>query len=111
MSMKRCPNCNENIVAIDTIGLFRFENKGSRVRWVLGFSFLILVWSALIPIFFSQPYRLVLLVIYYIFACGFLYRIYLNKLDSIVYGCENCSKKFIGRKLSIFTYTSSKLRK
>ena len=106
MSIKKCLNCNKELEAIDTVGIFRFENKWSRVRWIIGFSFLVLVWSVMIPILVPQPYQSALLLIYYFLSYGFLYKLYKKKLDSIVYNCKSCNKKFIGRTLLDFEYTS-----
>jgi len=107
MHLKKCPSCNHKIEAIDTVGFFKFDNKGSRVRWIIGFSFLILVWSIMIPILAPQLYQSILLLIYYLLSYGLLYRIYKKNLDSIVYECKSCGKKFIGTKLLNFKYNKN----
>ena len=105
MNHNKCPSCNEEIKEIDTLGMFSFETKSSRLRWVVGFGFLIVVWSIIIPIVVPNNYSTFLLLIYYALAYSLLYRLYKKKFNTIIYECEGCNDKFIGVKLKKFTYS------
>ena len=102
--MTKCPDCNTELKAVDSRGMFPFETRASRVRWVIVFSFLIIVWSALILVLIPEGYQSITLAIYFPLSFFLLYKIYNSKLDSIIYECASCQNRFKGQKLVKFSY-------
>jgi len=103
--MESCPNCNNELKAVDTRGIFPFESRVSRVRWLMVFSLLIIVWSALILVLVPEGYQVIALLIYFILSFSILIKFYKMKLDSIIYECIGCKNRFKGRKLTKFSYS------
>ena len=97
--MNNCPHCNKELKAIDTRGIFPFESRASKVRWVIVFSFLIIVWSALILVLIPKAYQSIALLVYYPLSFSLLYKLYNSKLNSIVYECTSCKDRFKGKNL------------
>ncbi len=102
--MDSCPNCNAELKAVDTRGIFPFESRTSRVRWIVVFSFLIIVWSALILALVPEAYQSIALLLYYPLSFALLFKLYKSKLDSIIYECTSCKDRFKGQKLVKFSY-------
>ena len=102
--MDKCPNCNNKLKAVDTRGIFPFESSASRVRWLTVFSFLIVIWSALILVLVPEEYQSIALIIYYPLSIAILIKLYMTKLDSIIYECITCKNRFKGQKLTKFSY-------
>jgi hypothetical protein len=103
--MDNCPNCNNKLKAVDTRGIFPFENRASRVRWLTVFSLLIVLWSALILVLVPEDYQSIALLIYYPLSFAILIKLYKTKLDSIIYECISCKNRFKGQKLTKFSYS------
>jgi hypothetical protein len=103
--MESCPNCNSKLKAVDTRGIFPFEGRASRVRWLIVFSFLIIIWSALILVLVPEKYQSIALLIYYPLSFAILIKLYKTKLNSIIYECVSCKNRFKGQKLTKFSYS------
>ncbi len=69
------------------------------------FIFLIIVWSALILVIVPKSFQSIALLIYYPTAFLLLHRVYNKKLDTIIYECTSCKKRFKGEKLENFSYS------
>jgi len=102
--MNVCTNCKNEVKAVDTLGVFPFHTRGSRIRWVVVFGLLIIVWSALILVLIPKVYQSIALLTYYPLAFYLLHKVYKSKQKSIIYQCENCNNKFKGKNREKFSY-------
>ncbi len=102
--MKICPDCNNKLTSVDTRGLFAFENRSLRVSWFIGFTFVIIVFSALILVLLHEDFYSIAFLIYFPSAFMLLHRVYKGKLDTIIYECTNCKSRFKGQNLEKFRY-------
>ena len=103
--MGSCPICNNELKAVDTRGIFPFESRASRARWLVVFSFLIIIWSALILVVLPEKYQSIALLIYYPLSFAMLIKVYKTKLNSIIYECISCKNRFKGQNLTKFSYS------
>ena len=102
--MKACPNCNKEPIAIDSNGMFSFQKRASRIFWLFSVTFLILLWSILIPKLMPEALISVSLVVYYIAAIIFMLKMYKSNLQKVIYECVNCKNKFSGNPIKLFNY-------
>ncbi len=103
--MNSCPDCNNELKGVDTRGIFAFENRSLRIFWFIGFTFIILVCSALILVLLPKSFHSITSLIYFPLAFFLLYKVYKRKLDTIIYECVSCKKRFKGQKLENFSYS------
>ncbi len=103
--MKKCPDCNNELKGVDTRGIFAFEKRSLRISWFIAFTFIIIVCSALILVLLPEAMHSIASLIYFPLAFFLLYKIYKQKLDTIIYECISCKKRFKGQKLEKFSYS------
>jgi hypothetical protein len=102
--MKKCPDCNNNLMGVDTRGMFAFEKRAARIFWLISFVFLVLLWSILIQKIVPETFRPIALVIYYSLGAILIYKTYNSNKNKIIYECISCKKKFKGNALTQFNY-------
>ena len=102
--MKTCPDCNKELIAIDSKGLFSFQKRASRIFWLFSVTFLILLWSILIPKLMPEVLISVSLVAYYIAALIFMLKMYKSNVKKVIYECINCKNKFSDTPLKPYDY-------
>jgi len=102
--MKICPDCNKELIAIDSKGMFSFQKRASRMLWLFLVIFLVLLWSILIPKLMPEDLVSVSLVVYYITALIFILKTYKLNKSKIIYECLNCKNKFSDNPLKPFDY-------
>jgi uncharacterized Tic20 family protein len=104
--MNKCPDCNNELKGIDTRGVFAFESRTLRITWVISFTFIIIVCSALILVLLPESAHSIASLIYFPVAFFLLYKTYQRKLDTVVYECVGCKERFKGKKLEKYRYGS-----
>jgi hypothetical protein len=102
--MKKCPNCNNQLIAIDSTGIFSFQKRASRIYWVISTIFLGLLWSILIPKIMSEKLTHIAFAVYYISAILFILNMYKSNMKKIIYECVNCKNKYSNNPLKLFKY-------
>ena len=102
--MKTCPNCNKQLVAIDSTGIFSFQKRALRIYWVISATFLGLLWSILILKIAPENITQIALAVYYITAIVFIIKMYKSNMKKIIYECINCKNKYSNNPLKLFNY-------
>jgi len=102
--MKKCPDCNSDLVAVDTLGIFSFEKRFSRVFWLISVIFIALLWSILLPKIMPEEAKSISLVVYYFLAGILIYKSYKTNKNKVIYECASCKNKFKGSALTKFNY-------
>lgn len=102
--MKTCPNCNKQLIAIDSSGIFSFQKRASRIYWVISAIFIGLLWSILILKIMPENITHIALAVYYIFAILFIFNMYKSNMKKIIYKCVNCNNTYSSNPLELFDY-------
>ena len=102
--MKKCPNCNNQLIAIDSTVIFSFHTKALRINWVITAVFIGLLWSILIPKILPENIAHIALVVYYIFAIIFIIKMYKSNMKKIIYECVSCKNRYSNNPLKPFKY-------
>ena len=102
--MKTCPNCNKQLVAIDSAGIFSFKKRASRIYWVISAIFLGLLWSILILKIAPENTTQIALAVYYIVVTVFIVKMYKSNMNKIIYECVSCKNKYSNNPLKSFNY-------
>jgi len=102
--MKTCPNCNNELIAIDSTGIFSFQKRASRIYWIFSAIFLGLLWSILIPKIMPENLTYFALALYYIIAIMLIFKMYKSNMKKIIYECVNCKNKYSNTPLKLFNY-------
>jgi len=102
--MKTCPNCNNELKAIDSKGIFFFQKRASRIYWVFSAIFLGLVWSILIPKITPESISNYALVVYYIIITILIIKLYKSNMSKVIYECVGCKNKYSNNPLKLFNY-------
>lgn len=102
--MKTCPNCNKELISIDSKGIFSFQKRASRIFWVVSTTFLGLLWSILIPKITPEAISSYALVLYYIIITILIIKLYKSNKSKVIYECVSCKKKYSDTPLKPFTY-------
>lgn len=102
--MKACPDCNSELRAVDTIGIFPFHSTASKIRFAVMLVFLAVVWSALILVLVPNNLHAISLVAFYGVSILLIYKISKSKFESIVFECGQCHQRFKGSNLMRFRY-------
>ena len=102
--MKKCSDCNNELVGVDTVGMFSFEKRFSRMFWLISVIFLALLWSILIPKIMPEEIKHIALVIYYSFSAILIYKLYKSNKNKIIYECVSCKNKYKGNTHTKFNY-------
>jgi len=102
--MKTCPNCNNELIAIDSTGIFSFQKRASRIYWVISSIFLGLLWSILIPKVVPESITQIVLAVYYFVVIVFIIKMYKSNMNKIIYECVSCKNKYNNNPLKPFNY-------
>jgi hypothetical protein len=102
--MKKCPDCSNELVGVDTIGLFSFEKSISKIFWLISVIFLALLWSILIPKLIPEEVKHIALGVYYSLVAILIYKLYKSNNNKVIYECISCKQKFKGNALTKFNY-------
>ena len=103
-NMKACPDCKNELIAIDSKGLFSFQKRASRILWVISMVFLGVLWSILVPKIVPENISSYALAAYYILITILIIKLYKSNKSKIIYECTNCKNKFSDTPLKPFTY-------
>ena len=102
--MKACPDCNSELRAVDTLGIFPFHSTASKIRFFVMLVFLVVVWSALVLVLVPKDLHAISLIAFYGVSILLIYKISKSKIESIVFECSECHQRFKGSNLVRFRY-------
>ena len=102
--MKTCPNCNNELIAIDSTAIYSFQKRASRIYWLVSLIFIALLLSILIPKIVPDAISQLVLVIYYVIALIAIMKMYKSNKNKVVYECIKCKNKYSDNPLKLFHY-------
>jgi DNA-directed RNA polymerase subunit RPC12/RpoP len=102
--MNKCSKCNSPLFSVDTLSVFSFEKRATRMFWLIFSVFLIVLWSGLVLKLAPESAKSIALLIYYTLGILAVYKLYRNNLNKVIYECSKCKTRFKGNSPEPFIY-------